>query len=147
LTFRSMSSRPSWASMDPNELGSTATPYAVSNLCDGKWTKAKTSMVIPHPTDRDAHPIFTVPDTQADEIQPFIDSLRKVSKSGKHNPFKNNDRYVKYGEISRLVRFTLFMSTLSWSDVIGVLSSWTPTRRIANFAHPFASHSPLTPHY
>jgi 1-pyrroline-5-carboxylate dehydrogenase len=102
-----MSSVPSWATYDPKELGSSATPYAVSNFVDGKWTKSKTSMDIPHPMDRDSHPIFTVPDTQADEIAPFLESLRKVSKSGKHNPLKNNDRYVKYGEIARLVSFKL----------------------------------------
>ena len=61
-------------------------------------------MKIIHPLDRDAHPIFTIPDTQENEIQPFIDSLRKVPKSGLHNPLKNPERYVKYGEISRKVR-------------------------------------------
>jgi 1-pyrroline-5-carboxylate dehydrogenase len=103
ISIRSMSSVPSWATYDPKELGTSATPYAVSNFVDGKWAKAKTSMDIPHPTDRDSYPIFTVPDTQADEIEPFLESLRKVSKSGKHNPLKNNDRYVKYGEITRKV--------------------------------------------
>jgi 1-pyrroline-5-carboxylate dehydrogenase len=107
LASRCMSSVPSWATYDPKELGTSATPYAVSNFVDGKWTKSKTSMNIPHPTDRDSHPIFTVPDTQADEIAPFLESLRKVSKSGKHNPLKNNDRYVKYGEISRLVSYII----------------------------------------
>jgi 1-pyrroline-5-carboxylate dehydrogenase len=105
LAFRSMSFVPSWATYDPSELGSSATPYAVQNFVDGKWTKAKASMDIPHPMDKDSHPIFTVPDTQADEIAPFLESLRKVSKSGKHNPLKNNDRYVKYGEIARKVSY------------------------------------------
>ena len=76
----------------------------MQNLCDGQWTKAKSTMDIIHPLDRDAHTIFSIPDTQSDEIQPFIDSLRKVSKSGLHNPLKNPHRYVEYGEISRKVR-------------------------------------------
>lgn len=100
-----MSTSPfSWATIDPKALGTNPEPYAVSNLCDGQWTKAKSTMEIIHPLDKDAYPIFTIPDTQADEIQPFIDSLRKVPKSGVHNPLKNPHRYVEYGEISRKVR-------------------------------------------
>jgi 1-pyrroline-5-carboxylate dehydrogenase len=67
----------------------------------GKFTSAKSTMDIIHPMDRDAHPIFTIPDTQKDEIGPYIESLRKCPKSGMHNPLKNPERYVKYGEISR----------------------------------------------
>ena len=98
-----MSTIPSWATYDPKTAGSTTETYAVQNLCDGNWTKAKSTMEIIHPLDKDAHPIFTIPDTQADEIQPFVDSLRKVSKSGVHNPLKNPHRYLEYGEISRKV--------------------------------------------
>lgn len=99
-----MSTIPSWATYDPYKAGTTPEVHAVQNLCDGNWTKSKSTMEIVHPLDRDAHPIFTIPDTQADEIQPFIDSLRKVPKSGVHNPIKNPHRYVEYGEISRKVR-------------------------------------------
>ena len=98
-----MSTIPSWATYDPKVAGTTKEVHAVQNLVDGKWTKAKATMEIIHPLDRDAHPIFSIPDTQADEIQPFIDSLRKVPKSGVHNPLKNPHRYVEYGEISRKV--------------------------------------------
>ena len=92
-----------WATIDPKALGSSAEPYAVQNLVDGKWTTAASTLSIPHPLDRDAHPIFTVPDTQSSEVGPFVASLRKVSKSGLHNPLKNPERYVQYGEISRKV--------------------------------------------
>lgn len=75
--------------------------YAVKNLVDGIWqTPASNKIEIPHPLDKDAPPIFTVPDTK--ELQPFLDSLRKVKKSGLHNPLKKPERYVQYGEISRL---------------------------------------------
>jgi 1-pyrroline-5-carboxylate dehydrogenase len=100
-----MSTTPSWATIDPKALGTTAEPYAVSNLVGGKWTKASKTMTIIHPMDKDAHPIFTIPDTQSSELGPFVDSLRKVSKSGVHNPLKNPHRYVEYGEISRKVRY------------------------------------------
>jgi hypothetical protein len=45
-------------------MGVDPVPYAVSNLVDGKWAKAQNTMTIPHPLDKDAHPIFTIPDTQ-----------------------------------------------------------------------------------
>lgn len=106
LFRRTMSTIPSWATYDPKVAGTSADVYAVQNLVDGKWSKAKSTMDIIHPLDRDAHPIFSIPDTQADEIQPFIDSLRKVSKSGVHNPIKNPHRYVEYGEISRKVNMS-----------------------------------------
>ena len=94
---------PSWATADPSKMGTTAEPYAVSNLVDGKWAKAEATMTIPHPMDKDAHPIFTIPDTTVSELGPFLESLQKVPKSGRHNPLKNPDRYVQYGEISRKV--------------------------------------------
>lgn len=93
-----------WATIDPKTLGSSPDAYAVSNLVDGQWTTTKSQMEIIHPLDKDAHPIFTIPDTQSDEIAPFLASLRKVPKSGVHNPLKNPDRYLLYGEISRKVR-------------------------------------------
>jgi hypothetical protein len=95
---------PSWATVDPTKMGTTAEPYAVSNLVDGKWTTAKNVMTIPHPLAKDMHPIFTIPDTQVSELGPFLDSLKKVPKSGVHNPLKKPERYVQYGEISRKVR-------------------------------------------
>ncbi|KAL7565046.1 hypothetical protein ACA910_020754 [Epithemia clementina (nom. ined.)] len=89
----------SWATIDPPKLGES--PYLVQNICDGQWTSAKKQMDIIHPLDRDAAPIFSIPDTQEDELVPFLQSLRKVPKSGLHNPLKNPHRYVEYGEISR----------------------------------------------
>lgn len=95
--------KPSWATADPSAMGVSNDIHSVSNLVGGKWTDAKARMTIPDPMDKNAPPIFTIPDTQEDELAPFFDSLRKVPKSGMHNPLKNPDRYVKYGEISRRV--------------------------------------------
>lgn len=102
FSLRTMSTIPSWANFDPFSLGQGPV-HAVSNLVDGKWTSAKNQMEIPNPMDKTKQPIFTIPDTQPDELQPFIDSLRKVPKTGLHNPLKNPERYVQYGEISRKV--------------------------------------------
>ena len=105
--LRTMSSLSDWSTLgDPTKLGENGTPYAVQNLVDGKWADSSQRMDIIHPFNKDANPIFSIPDTQSSEIQPFLESLRKVPKSGIHNPIKNPHRYVEYGEISRKVSFT-----------------------------------------
>lgn len=104
---RSLSSIPSWASVDPHAMGTVSPPHTVLNLVGGEWKSSRQTMSIPHPLDKDAPDIFTIPDTQADELPHFIDSLRSVPKTGLHNPLKNPERYLMYGEISRKVGCTI----------------------------------------
>lgn len=49
-----------------------------------------------------------MPDTSVEELAPFVESLRGVPKSGVHNPLKNVERYLMYGEISRKVRVLFY---------------------------------------
>lgn len=102
------SSIPTWASFDPLAVGTTSSSHvhAVTNIVDGKQTTTRSIMEIVNPMNKDVSPIFTIPDTQLDEIEPFIKSLRKCPKSGMHNPLKNPERYLEFGEISRKVRKT-----------------------------------------
>ena len=119
--FKSAGQRPSprkaelsWATIDPEMLGVASSPYHLSNLVGGAWQKvSKARMEIPHPMDKDAPAIFSIPDTQIDELAPFIASLEKVPKSGVHNPLKHNDRYVHLGEVSRKVcAFSIYIYVL-----------------------------------
>lgn len=104
---RDMSTIPSWATFDPYSAGHGGDVYSVPNLVDGKWThESKQKMSIIDPLDKNKGPIFTICDTHEDEVGPFIESLRKVPKSGLHNPLKNPERYLKYGDITRKVRRT-----------------------------------------
>lgn len=48
-----------------------------------------------------------VQDTKSDEIQPFIDSLKAIPKSGLHNMFKNPERYRMYGAVSAKAAATM----------------------------------------
>jgi len=48
-------------------------------------------------------PMVSYPDTQMDEIDPFVQSLLNTPKTGLHNPFKNKERYLMLGEVSRKV--------------------------------------------
>lgn len=101
---RSFTSVSSFATLDPKALGVDSNPHYVPNIVNGKWqspSEIKQKLVIPHPLDRDAHPLCHVADTQKDELGPFFDSVKRVTKSGLHNPLKNVDRYLMYGEISR----------------------------------------------
>ena len=97
---------PSWATVDPNRLGNDIEPHAVQNCVNGQWVETEKHMNIPHPLDKHKFDIFSIPDTQVKELEPFINSLKAVPKSGVHNPLKNNDRYIKFGEISRKVSFS-----------------------------------------
>lgn len=95
---------PSWATLDPSSLGVDTEPYHVQNIVKGIWDgDTKYKIEIPNPLDRDAPSICTIPDTTIDELGPFIGSLEKISKSGVHNPLKNVERYLMYGEISKKV--------------------------------------------
>ena len=41
-----------------------------------------------------------MPRTSVAELDRFVASLKRVPKSGLHNPFKNPERYVQWGEVS-----------------------------------------------
>ena len=97
---------PSWATVDPHSLGSGPNPHNVSNIVAGNWQaqdKIKGKIYIPNPMNKDAPHLCTVPDTSIGELDPFVKSMENVSKSGVHNPLKNVERYLMYGDISRKV--------------------------------------------
>lgn len=103
-SMTSKKSIPTWATLDPDELGVNTKPHHVLNIVGGKWSgDTKNTMIIPNPMDKDSPPVCTIPDTAIDEIDPFIQSMKAVTKSGVHNPLKNVERYLMYGEISRRV--------------------------------------------
>ena len=56
----------------------------------GKWVGTEKQLTIPDPLN--GEPFIKVPDTQLNEIEPFVKSLLAVPKSGLHNPFKNPER-------------------------------------------------------
>jgi len=70
----------------------------ISNIVDGEYRNTKKRAVIINPLD--GTPMFDQPDTQVDEITPFLRSLAKCPKSGRHNPIKNVERYKMLGEVS-----------------------------------------------
>lgn len=87
----------SWATVDPSAL-SGSKPGKAENCVDGKWFRTKEDKTIPDPLN--GEPFISYPLTSASEAQPFIDSLRRVPKTGLHNPLKEPERYLLYGAIS-----------------------------------------------
>lgn len=105
---------PSWATLDPQSLGVIGQEnqndiHHVHNLVLGKWQSESrlqsqsqsNSIIIPNPMNKNAPPICTVPDTRIEDLTPFVDSMKRVPKSGLHNPLKNVERYLMYADISR----------------------------------------------
>ncbi|EIE18461.1 aldehyde dehydrogenase [Coccomyxa subellipsoidea C-169] len=86
----------SWASVDPSAI-SGSNPGQAYNLVNGEWGLPAKSKTIPDPLN--GEPFIKLPDTQLDEIDPFVQSLRAVPKSGLHNPLKNPERYNMYGAV------------------------------------------------
>jgi 1-pyrroline-5-carboxylate dehydrogenase len=75
------------------------------NLVQGKWVGTATYNDLPDPLT--GKPLMKVPATTKEEIEPFIDSLKSVPKSGLHNPFKNKERYLMLSEVNRKVVETM----------------------------------------
>jgi len=59
----------------------------------GRWCNTAKSKTVVDPLNGEA--FMTIPDTQVNEIDHFIQSLQACSKSGLHNPLKNPERCEK----------------------------------------------------
>ena len=87
-----------FATVDPNVMGKD---YKGFNLVKGSWTGTESYTDLLDPLTGKV--MMQTPATNEDEIQPFIDSLKAVPKSGLHNPFKNKERYLMLSEVNRKV--------------------------------------------
>ena len=85
-----------FASIDPDSL---STKDKGMNLVNGEWIESREYMKLVDPLT--GKPMISIPDTQLDEVQPFIDSLKSVPLHGLHNPFKNKERYLMLGDVCR----------------------------------------------
>lgn len=91
------SSWKTFASVDPWELGPEKV-HEVKNLVGGVWCGTDASHVLPDPLT--GKEFMHVSDVQVKEIDCFVQSLNTCTKSGLHNPLKDPQRYLKYGDIS-----------------------------------------------
>ena len=91
-----MSRVPYFASVDPFDGMTAASPAVLQNLVSGKWVDSDgdyTELVDP----MNGEAFIREPDTH--DHAPFIAGLRSCPKSGLHNPLKNPERYVRLGEV------------------------------------------------
>ena len=87
-----------FATIDPQNLSSSDKGF---NLVKGEWVPSKQYMDLVDPLKGGT--MVKIPDTQVDEIQPFVESLQECPKTGLHNPFKNKERYLMLSEVNRRV--------------------------------------------
>ena len=57
---------------------------------NGEWQLSNTIKTIPDPFN--GEPFIKYPDTQLNETELFLKSLKSTPKSGLHNPLKNPER-------------------------------------------------------
>ncbi len=86
-----------FATVDPENLNERTKGF---NLVNGEWTSTQEYINLPDPL-KAGQTLMQLPNTSMEEIQPFIDQLKSVPKSGLHNPFKNKERYLLYSEVNR----------------------------------------------
>lgn len=88
--------QPAWATLNP-ETVSGSNPAKLQNLCSGEWVGTASYVDIPDPLNGEA--FIQMPDTRGSEIDAFVTSAESCPKTGLHNPLKNPERYIMYGEI------------------------------------------------
>eukprot|EP01029_Cantina_marsupialis_P028412 TRINITY_DN776130_c0_g1_i1.p1 TRINITY_DN776130_c0_g1~~TRINITY_DN776130_c0_g1_i1.p1 ORF type:complete len:546 (+),score=183.75 TRINITY_DN776130_c0_g1_i1:23-1639(+) len=86
----------SFMDLDPFRI-SKENPVKLYNLVGGRWKVSKSYIDIPDPMNGD--PIIKMPNTKVEELDEFFESAASCPKSGMHNPLKNPERYLMYGEV------------------------------------------------
>lgn len=82
--------------MDPKNL---SPDNKGMNLVNGEWVGTAKYMHVVDPLT--GKPMVSIPDTQMDEINPFVTSMKNTPRYGLHNPLLNKDRYLMLGEVCR----------------------------------------------
>ncbi|XP_040986639.1 probable aldehyde dehydrogenase isoform X2 [Juglans microcarpa x Juglans regia] len=106
---RSIHSIP-FATVDIEEI-SGSQPAEVHNLVQGKWKGSSSWNILLDPLNGD--PFIKVADVDEAGIQPYVESLSKCPKHGLHNPFKEPERYLLFGDISAKAAHMLSLPKVS----------------------------------
>ncbi|XP_062170068.1 probable aldehyde dehydrogenase isoform X1 [Alnus glutinosa] len=106
---RSVHSIP-FATVDVEEI-SGSQPAEVHNLVQGKWKGSSSWNTLLDPLN--GEPFIKVAEVDEIGIRPFIESLSKCPKHGLHNPFKEPERYLLFGDISAKAAHMLSLPKVS----------------------------------
>jgi 1-pyrroline-5-carboxylate dehydrogenase len=90
------SSLPKWATVDPFVL-SGEKPHTMYNILDGKVLPAAKTAPILDPLNGGNFIYSPLPEKA--ELDAFIASQKKIPAYGLHNPIRNVNRYMQFGEI------------------------------------------------
>lgn len=101
----------------------------LKNLVNGVWKTTKNYTNILNVLNSRNN--FKVPDTSIDELKPFIKSINSVSKSGLHNPYKNQERYDMLGNVCFKTAFDLHKTEFENQLVNEIISTTGKTEQQA----------------
>lgn len=80
--------------MDPKNL---SPKHLCMNLVNGEWVSSSNYAEVIDPMTGNS--MISIPDTQIEEIDPFVESLKSVPRYGLHNPLLNVERYLMLGKV------------------------------------------------
>nr|AKN79305.1 delta-pyrroline-5-carboxylate dehydrogenase 2 [Betula platyphylla] len=106
---RSIHSIP-FATVEVEEI-SGSQPAEVHNLVQGKWKGSSSWNTLLDPLN--GEPFINIAEVDETGIRPFIESLSKCPKHGLHNPFKEPERYLLFGDISAKAAHMLSLPKVS----------------------------------
>jgi 1-pyrroline-5-carboxylate dehydrogenase len=86
--------------------------YVLQNYFGGKWHDSAEYESFLNPKDKHAKNFLKTPNLTSSEMSPIIKEMKAVPCSGLHNPMKNIDRYLKYGDVCRKVSEALHDETV-----------------------------------
>ena len=125
-----MSRVPEFATVDPFDGMTAASPGILQNLVGGQWVTGNGDYDdIIDPMNGDAF----IREPHTTDFSPYIEGLGSCPKSGLHNPLKNPDRYVYLGQVcaraaalladpvveSYFTRLTQRVMPKSWNQCLG----------------------------
>ena len=91
-----MATVPPYGTLDPDTM-SGSNPCKLYNLVGGEWKGTSEYLDIQDPLNGEN--FIQMPYTNSNELEPFRNNAKSCPKTGLHNPLKNPERYVMYGEI------------------------------------------------
>lgn len=102
--------------------------YKLENYYNGKWNSAQKYESFLNPINGDKN-FMEVPLTQSEkEIHDIVSEMKSIPSSGMHNPLKNPERYLLYGNISRKVSQALHQPEI-YEHFISLINTVFPKSR------------------
>jgi len=95
---------------DFSELSPKDKVWKLSNYINGEWRS--TLKYEEFPDALKGHKFIDAPLTDKSEMSEIINLMNACPKSGLHNPMKNVDRYLLYGQVCRKVAEALYQDDI-----------------------------------